>query len=180
MNTPNIKFKIPNRGIKNEIKTNEDADVVTNITSNTTIVKSPFPLKFNKISLADKDTNGNIFTRYVYSNGVAIVFYGDFLKYITVKSGLQISHLIVLKHIVQHTDYAGNYSIITQQDLAYETELSIKTVNDAINWLHHHHIIMKDNRSSYIINHNYCMKGSFSKFVEKYKELYPEDFDDED
>ena len=39
---------------------------------------------------------------------------------------------------------------------------------------------MKDNRSSYIINHNYCMKGSFSKFVEKYKELYPEDFDDED
>ena len=153
------------------------------------IKRSPFSFKGTEIAVKGKKPDGSPVDVVAYTNKSSyFIMYGRLKKLIKDNKGddkteeltMSLNALRVLIAIVDKIPYACNYVEITQRELSDELDITEKTVGGCLNILDKFQLIKTHGKSGYIINHNYCMNGSLTKFYNDYKEMYPDEFDDED
>ena len=151
------------------------------------IKRTPFDFKGTEIAIQGKQPDGSPVDVVAYTNKSSyFIMYGRLKKLIKDNKGddkteemtMSLNALRVLIAIVDRIPYACNYVEVTQRELANELSITEKTVSGCINILDKFHLIKDYGKSGYIINHNYCMNGSLTKFYNDYKEMYPDEFDD--
>ena len=151
------------------------------------IKRSPFSFKGTEIAVRGIKPDGTPVDVVAYTNNSSyFIMYGRLKKLIKDNNGentmnnavMSLNALRVLIAIVDRVPYACNYTEVTQKELAFELDITEKTVAGCIDTLKSFKLIYCEGRSGYIINHNYCLNGSLTKFYNDYKELYPDEFDD--
>ena len=153
------------------------------------IKRSPFGFKGTEIAVKGRKPDGSPVDVVAYTNKSSyFIMYGRLKKLIKDNKGddkteeltMSLNALRVLIAIVDKVPYACNYVEITQRELSKELDITEKTIGGCINILDKFQLIKTYGKSGYIINHNYCMNGSLTKFYNDYKELYSDEFDDEE
>ena len=152
------------------------------------IKRSPFGFRGTEIAIKGKKPDGTAVDVVAYTNKSSyFIMYGRLKKLIkdnkgddkTEETTMSLNALRVLISIVDRVPYACNFVEVTQREIALELDITEKTVGVCINILDKFQLVKTYGKSGYIINHNYCMNGSLTKFYNDYKELYPDEFDDD-
>lgn len=180
----NNKIKINPRGVNNNTEGAKQEEIIDKFKAEFEPKIKRTPFAFNGINESEKpsgvyDENNKPIMVPCYTNGSYMIAYNKFKNDLK-KRLIPSTALSILLCILDRIDYACNYTEVTMKELAFETDLDITTVNRSIQLLVDKNLISKRNRSGYIINHNYCLNGSLTMFVENYKKLYPDEFNNEE
>lgn len=178
------KIKINPRGVDNNTEGAKKEEIIDKFKAEFEPKIKRTPFAFNGINESEKpsgvyDKNNKPIMVPCYTNGSYMIAYNKFKNDLK-KRLIPSTALSILLCILDRIDYACNYTEVTMKELAFETDLDITTVNRSIQLLVDKNLISKRNRSGYIINHNYCLNGSLTMFVENYKKLYPDEFNNEE
>lgn len=174
------KVKIKLRGVNNNTDGAKTEEIIDKFKAEFEPKIKRTPFAFNELNKSERpsgvyDENDKPIMVPCYTNGSYMIAYNKFKNDLK-KRLIPSTALSILLCILDRIDYACNYTEVTMKELAFETGLDITTVNRSIQLLVDKNLISKRSRSGYIINHNYCLNGSLTVFVEHYKKLYPDEF----